>query len=86
MLEDGPRVLNGPRLNREEDQDRLEGEDVSLYGIDWEDMEDEALVMHHHQHNPIPLNNPFDTAPPTLSEVECIPPECPLSAEHMYQL
>ena len=76
MLEDGPRGLSGPRLNAEGDQDELEGEDISLYGIDWEVMEDEVLVMHHHQHNPVLLNNPFSTVPATLSEVECTPPDC----------
>ena len=86
MLEDGPRGLNGTRQNRQEDPDGLEGEDLSLYGIDWEDMEDEALAIHLHQHNPILLNNPFSTAPSTLSEVECSPPDCPLSAEGISQL
>jgi hypothetical protein len=86
MVEDGPRSIYGPRLNAEGDQDELEGEDVSLYGIDWEVMEDEALVMHHHQHNPILLNSPFSTAPAALSEVECTPPDCSLSAEGIRQL
>ena len=43
MLEDGPCGPNGSRQNREGDQDGLEeGGDVSLYGVDWEDMEDEC--------------------------------------------
>ena len=83
MLEDGPRGLNGPRQNA---QDGLEGDDVSLYGVDWEVIEDEVLMVHHHQHNPILLNNPFSTAPSTLSEVECTPPGCPLSVEGVLQL
>lgn len=87
MLEDGPRGLNGSRQNREGDQDGLEeGGDVSLYGVDWEDMEDELLMTHHHQHNPILLSNPFSSAPSILSEVECTPPDCPLSAEGIHQL
>ena len=58
MLEDGPCGLNGSRQNREGDQDGLEeGGDVSLYGVDWEDMEDELLMTHHYQHNPILLSN-----------------------------
>ena len=84
MLEDDPRGLNGPHQNGG-DQDLLEGEDLSLYGIDWEDMDDETLATNH-QHNPILLNNPFSTAPSTLSEVECMPPDCPLSAEGICQL
>jgi hypothetical protein len=83
VLDDGPRGLNGPRQNMEGDQDEFEGEDISLYGIDWED---EVLVTHHHQYNPILLDNPFGTAPSTLSEVECTPPDCPLSAEGILQL
>jgi hypothetical protein len=86
MVEDGPRGLNGPRRNGEEGHDELEEEEVSLYGIDWEVMDNEVLAMHHHRHNPILLNNPFTTAPSTLSEVECIPPDCPLSAEGIRQL
>ena len=43
MLEDGPHGLNGSPQNGEEDQDGLEeGGDVSLYGVDWEDMEDKC--------------------------------------------
>ena len=83
MLEDGLCGLNGPRQNRE---DILEGEDISLYGIDWEGIEDEVLMTHHQQHNAIPFNNPFNTAPSTLSEVECTPPDCPLPAEGTLQL
>jgi hypothetical protein len=85
MLEDGPRGLNGPHQNRE---DGLEGEDVSLYGVDWEVMEeeDEPLTTHHHRHNSVLLNNPFSTAPSTLSEVECTPPDRPLSPEGIRQL
>ena len=87
MLEDGPRGLNGSRQNREGDQNGLEeGGDVSLYGVDWEDMEDELLMTHHYQHNPILLSNPFSSAPSILSEVECTPPDCPLSAEGIHQL
>ena len=33
MLEDGPHGIHGLRQNRE---DRLDGEDITLYGIDWE--------------------------------------------------
>jgi hypothetical protein len=87
MLEDGPRGLSGPRQNSEGGLDGLaEGEDVTLYGIDWEEMEDDQLLAHHFQHNPIQHNNPFNTAPSALSEVECTPPGCPLSAESIHQL
>lgn len=88
MLEDGPRGINGPRSqNREGDLDEFnEGEDISTFGIDWEEMNNGALMEHHHRHNPIQLDNPFTTAPSTLSEVVCTPPDCPLLAEGVYQL
>lgn len=86
MVEDGPRGLNGPRQNRQGGQDGLDGEEAFLYGIDWEDMENDRLMAHHRRHNPTPLNNPFGTAPPSLSEVECTSPNCPLSAEGVRQL
>ena len=86
MLEDGPRGLNRSHQNREGDQDGLEAGNISLYGVDWEDMEDGLLMTHHHQHNPILLSNLFSSAPSILSEVECTPPDCPLLAEGIYQL
>lgn len=87
MLEDGPRGINGPHQGTEVDEhEGVEEEDILLHGIDWEVMEDETLMTHHHQHNPILLDNPFSTAPSTLSEVECKPPDCPLSVEGIHQL
>ena len=91
MLEDGPRGLNGPRSQSggegDPDPDGLEdGEDLSAFGIDWEDMDDEVLMEHHHHHNPIMPDNPFSTAPSTLSEVVCTPPNCPLPDESVHQL
>jgi hypothetical protein len=82
MLEDGPRGLQGRLLPDGE----VEGEDISTFGIDWEDMEDERLMEHHYQHNPPQLDNPFTSAPNVLSEVTCTPPDCPLSVESVYQL
>jgi len=84
MYKDGPRGFSGPRQHRE--VDGLEGGDIALYGIDWEDVDDEELMMHHHEHNPLQLNNPFNIGPSVLSEVECTPPDCPLSAESSLQL
>ena len=84
MLEDGPRGLNGPRHNGDEDQDGVE--DITFYGVDWDDMDNEVLMGHHYEHNPIQLENAFSTAPATLSEVVCTPPDCPLLAESIAQL
>ena len=86
MVEDGPRGLNSPHQNRQGGQDSLEGGELSLYGVDWEDMENGRLMAHHRCYNPTPLDNPFGTAPPSLSEVECTSPNCPLSAEGVRQL
>ena len=89
MFEDGPRGLNGPRQNGgdQDEPDELEGEeDTSLYGVDWEVMDDEVLMEHHYQYNPTQGENPFITTPATLSEVKCTPPDCPLSAESVVQL
>jgi hypothetical protein len=88
MLEDGPRGLGGPQSQGEEgDSDGLEdGEDVSMFGIDWDEMDNKALMEHHHRHNPIQLDNPFSASPSTLSEVVCTPPDCPLLAESVHQL
>jgi hypothetical protein len=89
MFEDGPRGLSGPRQDGgdQEESGELEGgEDVSLYGVDWEVMDDEALMEHHYQHNPVQGGNPFSTTPATLSEVKCTPPDCPLPAESVIQL
>ena len=84
MIEDGPRGLNGLRQDGDGDQDGVE--DITLYGVDWDDMDNEVLMDHHHEHNPIQLDNPFSTAPTTLSEVICTPPDCPLLAESIVQL
>ena len=86
MIEDGPQGLNGSRRNRPGEGDVLEEGDVSLYGIDWEDMEDKVLMVHHHHYNSVPFNIPFVTGPPSLSEVECTSPNSPLLAECIRQL
>ena len=87
MLDDGPRGLNGPRFQGGDGRlDGLDdGEDLSAFGVDWEVMDDEALMEHHYRHNPTPLDNPFG-APPTLSEVICTPPGCPLPPGSTHQL
>jgi hypothetical protein len=85
MIEDGPRGLSGPSSQHEE-ADPEDGEDISTFGIDWDDIDNEALMEHHQDHNPLETNNPFSTSPATLSEVVCTPPDCPLSEEGTRQL
>ena len=48
--------------------------------------DNEVLMVHHHHYNSVPLNNPFVTGPPSLSEVECTSPNSPLLAEGIHQL
>lgn len=86
MVEDGARGLNGQYQNGGHVDGLQEGEDVSQHGIDWEAMNDVALMTHHHQYNPTLLDNPFSAGPSTLSEVECTPPDCPISAQSVHQL
>lgn len=83
MLEDGPRgVTNNEQWSHEAGED----EDLATYGIDWEAMEDEQLMEHHYGNNPPQVDNPFTATPSTLSEVTCIPPNCPLSDVCIHQL
>ena len=88
MLEDGPRGLGGSSSQAgEAEQEGFEdGEDLTTFGIDWEDMDNEVLMEHHHRHNSLQADNPFSTTPSTLSEVICVPPDCPLSDEGIRQL
>jgi len=84
MLEDGPRGLNdGPSQGGGLERD---GEDLTTFGIDWEEMDNERLMEHHYEHNPPEFDNPFATSPFTLSEVVCTPPDCPFPAEGVRQL
>ena len=65
-------------------------EDLANYGVDWEALEDDTLMAHHFEHNPLPLassERPFSTTePPELSTVTCDPPRCPLSATQVARL
>lgn len=97
IYEDGPRGIFdrdpfhiGP-LNMREGEEEDVGEDVAAYGVDWEEIDNEQIMENHYQcnppqHAPLQPNNPFANAPPTLSEVICTPPNCPLSDEQTNQL
>ena len=94
MLEDGPRSVSGGQRIHDGDGDPgpgvedevSEDKDLATYSIDWDVMDNEQLMEHHYQNNPPQFRNPFETAPPTLSEVTCAPPSCPLSEEAVHQL
>ena len=88
LLEDGPHGVNDDGEwphNRTEDGEAGEEEDLAMYGIDWQAMDDEQLMEHHHEHNLPQHENPFMTAPAVLSEVTCTPPDCPLLDESVHQ-
>ena len=86
MLEDGPRGIIREQSRDQAGDLEEENEDLATFGIDWEEMDDEQLMGHHHEHNPPQLDNPFTTSPSTLSEVICTPPGCPFSTESVHQL
>ena len=62
-------------------------EDYSLYGVDWEAIEDPRLMDHHRENNPEDedTNVPHDR-PDWVNEVICDPPPCPLSDERVEEL
>ncbi|KAL1698564.1 hypothetical protein EV121DRAFT_217964 [Schizophyllum commune] len=58
-------------------------EDVAMYGIDWEAVEDTSLMDHFLEHNPQDAADEyqFDPRPPHLSHVDCEAPGCPLTPD-----
>ena len=64
-------------------------EDPATYGIDWQVAADRRLMDHllennpHEQQHP---DNPFSIGPTTLSDVPCVPPDCPLTAPQIQSL
>jgi hypothetical protein len=77
MIQDGPRGIQRLLTALDEDVD-----DLSAYGVDWEDMEDAVVMNHLLDQNPQDWDdeNPFTTAPSSLSEVICEPPNCPFTS------
>ncbi|KAI0708301.1 hypothetical protein C8Q76DRAFT_627613 [Earliella scabrosa] len=76
-------VRHGPRgLQMQASADDTVVDDLVNYGVDWDVLEDDVLMRHHFEHNPLPPPpRPFSsTEPPQLSDVTCDPPRCPLSA------
>ncbi|RPD53303.1 hypothetical protein L227DRAFT_485913, partial [Lentinus tigrinus ALCF2SS1-6] len=59
-------------------------DDVAAYGVDWQTLDNQALMRHHAAHNPTSApqrTQPFAPAsrPEHLHEVTCDPPRCPLT-------
>ncbi|KAK7051234.1 hypothetical protein VNI00_004734 [Paramarasmius palmivorus] len=91
MMEHGVRGMGG--VVNVDDEDRVQfstQEELDSYGVDWDDMDDSAILSHHNQHNPPDSEdstNPFSThRPEHFSHVEVEGPDCPLSDEHILQL
>ncbi len=81
MLQQGVRGMVRPRAAPEE---HVPVDDLPNYGVDWEAIDNGALMSHHHHHNPQDPNiNPFLAAstPSQLSVVICDPPNCPFTPD-----
>ncbi|KAJ8074675.1 hypothetical protein PM082_022253 [Marasmius tenuissimus] len=92
MMENGVRGMDEVwNMNDDDRVNFASQEDVDLYGIDWEAIDDHNLYQHHQENN-IPDDerdpyNPFSTYHPNLfSHVEVEPPSCPLSPDQVEQL
>ncbi|KAI0349785.1 hypothetical protein OH77DRAFT_1414363 [Trametes cingulata] len=87
MIRHGPR---GIERVLEPVHEELADPEIAGYGIDWDVIDDPALVAHHNAHNPLPggSNSTFGpiSIPQQLSEVTCDPPLCPLRAEQVAML
>ncbi|EIW54228.1 uncharacterized protein TRAVEDRAFT_131812 [Trametes versicolor FP-101664 SS1] len=85
MVQDGPRGLTLAQAPTDEDIG-----DPATYGIDWTVADDPVLMQHLLDNNPQDWEdeNPFRVGggPTRLSEVLCVPPNCPLNADELQSL
>ncbi|KAJ7776603.1 hypothetical protein DFH07DRAFT_731418 [Mycena maculata] len=83
MVHDGPRGLE--RFVDAPDEDIA---DPSTYGIDWDVVDDPALMRHHLMQNPQEWEerNPFAPGVEDLSDVPCEAPDSPFSTEQIEYL
>jgi hypothetical protein len=56
MIQNGPRGL-GPILNSTPSEEEID--DITQYGVDWEDLDDPQIVAHHLEHNNADIATPF---------------------------
>lgn len=66
-----------------------EVEDIAQYGVDWEDLNDPAIIAHHNQYNEGGEEAQvgfFNYGPAELSHVEIDEPLCPFSSEQVHAL
>ncbi len=81
MIADGPRGLADLFARPVDD----EVEDIKVFGIDWDVVDDATYMDHLRRHNPDEWDatNPFSAAPPKMAHVPVDPPECPFNRESM---
>lgn len=75
----------------EESDDSQDGEeigDIAQYGVDWEDLDNPAIMAHHEEHNQEgePPLDFFNYGPAELSHVEVDEPLCPFTPEQVEAL
>ncbi|KAJ8079861.1 hypothetical protein PM082_016686 [Marasmius tenuissimus] len=92
MMENGLRGMDSI-MNIEDDHlvgSLASQEDRDGYGVDWEDMEDPAVLAHHNNSNLMDSEdstNPFTThIPDHFSHVEVQSPDCPLTTDQLQLL
>ncbi|KAL0061553.1 hypothetical protein AAF712_011579 [Marasmius tenuissimus] len=92
MMENGLRGMDSI-MNIEDDYlvgSLASQEDRDGYGVDWEDMEDPAVLAHHNDSNLMDSEdstNPFTThIPDHFSHVEVQSPDCPLTPDQLQLL
>ncbi|KAJ6505139.1 hypothetical protein C8R45DRAFT_1051016 [Mycena sanguinolenta] len=90
MIENGLRGIESTPDATDNDDDI---EDLDAYGIDWEELHQDDIMAHYHQHNagaevdPEDANNPFSNdGPHQLSHVDVQEPLCPFGPEFVVAL
>ncbi|KAJ7833194.1 hypothetical protein B0H13DRAFT_2240390 [Mycena leptocephala] len=88
MLGTRTTCISGASARRFTDPPEESIEDPTTYGIDWDVVDNPALMRHHLVENPQEWenHNPFAPSIQDLSEVPCEPPNCPFSAEQIASL
>jgi len=80
MIQSGPRGIR--RITEAADE---QVDDFEVYGVDFEDMEDERIMAHllNNNEEDHTANTVIQGVPATLSEVVCMPADCPLDEQQL---
>ncbi|KAK7018052.1 hypothetical protein VNI00_018425 [Paramarasmius palmivorus] len=90
VIQQGLRGPNGVRNVdglMQDDDEHLD--DISSYGVDWQDLNNPSLLHHHNEHNPNEYENldaPHTRQPPHLSLVEVPVFECPFETQEQVDI